>query len=52
MTSSSGMPSSGAICSATPAASWICIGLAKTVVASSETASSMPLRSVIVPRRA
>ena len=52
MTSSCGKPSSGASCSATPAGLSIRNGFAKTVVASSDTASSIPLRSVMVPRRA
>ena len=46
------IPSSGDSLRATPGGSSIRNGLAKTVVASSETASSTPLRSVIVPRRA
>ena len=50
--SSSGRSSSGASSAATFTGSLIRNGFAKTVTESSETASSTPLRSTIVPRRA
>ena len=46
------MSSSGASCAAAAAGALICCGFANTLEASSDTASSVPLRSVIVPRRA